>query len=632
MWTDVVLEQMRMRGNTHVINDSKTPSGRVHVGSLRGVIIHDALYRLGQQQGMDTHFLYGVDDFDPMDGLPHDATESLRAYMGQPLFAVPSPDAEHTDFADFYIQEFLDVCVELGVTAEIYRMRDVYQSGRFDEVILHILNRIDDIRRIYADFSKHKHDLSSWYPIQVICDKCGKIATTKAIDFDGKEITYRCEEQQVSWVRGCGFTGGKSPLSGAAKLPWKIEWFAKWHVFGVTLEGAGKDHCTKGGSRDVANKCFRALFDKEPPINVPYEFFLLQGAKMSSSKGVGFYAREMANFLPADVLRFLMVRQQAKKTVNFSVDAAYVVKLFNEYDQLIAQVANNKASASQHELFHVSATKRTSMLPLPSFQLIMTLAKMPHMNVERAVLDHHADHTDNAFITQVQERIASVDYWLEHFASADDIMTIHMHLPDSTEQLTVEQRAFLHYLAQVLQTTQIKPNTNKTADLYQRLLFDVARLVPIAPKEAFAALYCALFDKQEGPKGGSLIAYLGPQFVAQHLKNIPHSKLAFWRKTAVALDDIAEFLCAQKTEIIKVSARIIPQSIISDKTAVRLHLYIAQFSIFLTGEMIHVRRAFIGDPEEQERIDQITQRVRSFLSEIEARYQCVTDISVRETE
>ena len=29
-----------------VVNDSKTPSGRIHVGSLRGVVIHDVIYAL----------------------------------------------------------------------------------------------------------------------------------------------------------------------------------------------------------------------------------------------------------------------------------------------------------------------------------------------------------------------------------------------------------------------------------------------------------------------------------------------------------------------------------------------------------------------------------------------------------
>ena len=28
-----------------VVNDSKTPSGTVHIGSLRGVVLHDAIHR-----------------------------------------------------------------------------------------------------------------------------------------------------------------------------------------------------------------------------------------------------------------------------------------------------------------------------------------------------------------------------------------------------------------------------------------------------------------------------------------------------------------------------------------------------------------------------------------------------------
>jgi len=41
MWNEKLIEQLTGR---QVVNDSKTPSGRVHVGSLRGVLIHDAIY------------------------------------------------------------------------------------------------------------------------------------------------------------------------------------------------------------------------------------------------------------------------------------------------------------------------------------------------------------------------------------------------------------------------------------------------------------------------------------------------------------------------------------------------------------------------------------------------------------
>lgn len=41
-WADKIANSQQ--GN-QVVNDSKTPSGRVHVGSLRGVIVHDVIYR-----------------------------------------------------------------------------------------------------------------------------------------------------------------------------------------------------------------------------------------------------------------------------------------------------------------------------------------------------------------------------------------------------------------------------------------------------------------------------------------------------------------------------------------------------------------------------------------------------------
>ena len=34
-----------------VVNDSKTPSGTVHVGSLRGVVLHDAIARALRDRG-----------------------------------------------------------------------------------------------------------------------------------------------------------------------------------------------------------------------------------------------------------------------------------------------------------------------------------------------------------------------------------------------------------------------------------------------------------------------------------------------------------------------------------------------------------------------------------------------------
>ena len=41
LWCDKIAAQVE---GEQLINDSKTPSGRAHVGALRGVLIHDVVF------------------------------------------------------------------------------------------------------------------------------------------------------------------------------------------------------------------------------------------------------------------------------------------------------------------------------------------------------------------------------------------------------------------------------------------------------------------------------------------------------------------------------------------------------------------------------------------------------------
>ena len=63
-WAD---ELAASTAGPQVVNDSKSPSGTVHVGSLRGVVLHDAIHRALRAAGRESTFLYGVDDMDAMD-------------------------------------------------------------------------------------------------------------------------------------------------------------------------------------------------------------------------------------------------------------------------------------------------------------------------------------------------------------------------------------------------------------------------------------------------------------------------------------------------------------------------------------------------------------------------------------
>ena len=63
-WADELAASVQ---GPQVVNDSKTPSGTVHVGSLRGPVILDVITRALRARGLETMLLYGVDDLDPMD-------------------------------------------------------------------------------------------------------------------------------------------------------------------------------------------------------------------------------------------------------------------------------------------------------------------------------------------------------------------------------------------------------------------------------------------------------------------------------------------------------------------------------------------------------------------------------------
>ena len=84
-WADKIVEEIKGKyqekikaGKPLVIRDEKTMSGRVHVGSLRGVAIHGIISEILSEQKIENKYLFEINDFDPMDG--------LRAYLDQKKF------------------------------------------------------------------------------------------------------------------------------------------------------------------------------------------------------------------------------------------------------------------------------------------------------------------------------------------------------------------------------------------------------------------------------------------------------------------------------------------------------------------------------------------------------------------
>jgi len=104
-----------------VVNDSKTPSGTVHVGSLRGPVILDVITRALRARGTTTTLLYGIDDLDPMDAQALLTPDAVEHEMGRPLAHVPDQAGDcHASYARHHAQTFIDTFAGLGIRPDRY--------------------------------------------------------------------------------------------------------------------------------------------------------------------------------------------------------------------------------------------------------------------------------------------------------------------------------------------------------------------------------------------------------------------------------------------------------------------------------------------------------------------------------
>jgi lysyl-tRNA synthetase, class I len=514
-WADKIASEIQ---EYQVVNDSKTPSGRVHVGSLRGVVIHDVIYKALKHAHKPVKFIYGVDDYDALDTVPGYLEQAkFSPYLGYPLCNVPSPSDRAPDYAKYFMGEFLEVFEHLGVRPEIYYLRDLYRSGQLNRYIDLFLQNAHLVRASYLEVSKAKRP-DNWYPFNPICENCGKIATTVVTDYNGKEVFYTCEPKAMTYVEGCGHSGWVSPFDGNGKLPWKVEWVAKWDLLGVTIEMAGKDHSQKGGSRDVANSICRKVLQKQPPFHSPYEFILVGGSKMSSSKGVGSSAKEVSEFLPPELLRYLMLRTQPKTVIDFVPNYETITRLFRDYDTLVEKF-QSQAGVEADELTPLEYSQVSDgILPYQifDFSTLISLLQIPHLDVEAEIEKRSAAPLSDRDWQVIRERIAVAQKWLQDYAEADEKLVLYLDsLPERVSEITPAQITYLKKLQQNLEASEAWDG-----ETLQTLLFSTSKEVEIAQKDAFASVYLSFLGKERGPKAGSLLSYLEKSFVVARLQEV----------------------------------------------------------------------------------------------------------------
>ncbi len=551
-WADATAEEILRHVDAHprlqqlvddqglLVYDEKTPSGTIHVGSARGWILHDVMARALRNRGAPATFVLSSDDMDPYDkpsaGLPRDVWDE---HLGKPFRHMPSPEEGYEHYGDFYFRQCTDLFGRFAIEAGLESTGGLYESGAFDASIQRALDQAGAIQAIYTDLygdTPASHRL----PFNPLCENCGRIGTTRAIEWDGARglIRYACRPDVLGYkdpdtgervfIPGCGHAGWRSPFGGGGKFPWKVEWAAKWVTRGVVAEWAGKDHFSDGGSRTAACRFSVDVFDFPPPYpsrgyrtGPGYEFLLVGGRKMSTSKGAGVGFAEVAGTLSPAMLRFLMVRSRPNQVIDFDPNRdADIINLYNEFDRverLAHGVVGNEPEALVRKMRNLHAyavpdagevegSEPPVRVPFKTAALVgqSVDASDEAADVLRRMGHLPADRGDAETVQRVREARS----WLRAYAPESNLrIELNERLPEELE-LGPGERAVFAALADDLEA-HIRGERVLGEREFKGRIFSHIAAAGLEQRPFFGVAYRALLGRPSGPQLNTFLLSMG---------------------------------------------------------------------------------------------------------------------------
>jgi len=498
-WSSVIAKDIveRRKEKKHVVATGITPSGDIHVGNLREIIIADAVHSALVDMDVEARLIYVADTFDPLRRRYSFLPEEYETHVGKPLSEIPDPYGCHSSYADHFLQPFLDSLADLGIKIEIFKADEMYKSGIYVDVIKKAISRREELSRIIEEVSGRKVT-AEWTPFNPLCDACGRItsAIVKGYDMDKQEAYYECE---------CGNQGVASFKDGG-KLAWRVDWAARWKIIGVTIEPFGKDHAAPGGSFDTGKRISTEIYNYEAPYPVPFEHILLkmkqgEGTKakvtaMSSSRGTNIPVHEILEAVPPEILKHVISRVRPEKHIEFDPSLP-LLHLIDEYEREIGGIGRGVAGK----------------IPFRHFITLVQIARGDFSEllevIKRSGYEVHEENEEE--IKEVRKKAKYVDNWLRKYAPPSLKFDLQLTFPaEEIKRLSDAQKKALMLMAQ-----EIKEGMSLSAADWHDKIYEVASAANMDAKEVFKAIYIALLKKPSGPRAGWLLASLDSEFLKE---------------------------------------------------------------------------------------------------------------------
>lgn len=487
-WADVVAEKLLERGRKHRIATGISPSGHIHLGNLREMMTADAVKRAVIDQGCEAEIVYIADTFDPLRRRYPFLPAEYERYIGMPLSEIPDPEDCHESYAEHFLAPFLESLEILGIDVRVEKADMMYKKGRYEEQIRVALEKREKIAKITKEVTGREVG-EDWYPFMPLCENCGRINSTKVVEYDERWIYYTCS---------CKYKGRTSYRGG--KLTWRVDWAARWKILDITCEPFGKDHAAAGGSYDTGKRFAREIFGIEPPFPVVYEWIHLKGVgAMKSSKGVVIPAKEIVEVLPPEIARYIIIGSKPERHIEF--DPAALLDTIEEFED---------AFKRKDRAVELSIVKEVEYSDIP-FKHLLVVGQIAKWDSEKAleILARTGYKINGVAMKDVERRLVYAKKWLERFAP----LSMKFEIKEEINEFGEDEKRFLLSFANSL-------DESMNAEDIHALVYEVAQREGLEASKAFQTIYKAILGKGYGPRAGYFIKSLGIEWVKERFRRI----------------------------------------------------------------------------------------------------------------
>src|SRR3989338_4778787 len=436
-WADQIakqiVERMEREGGVPNIKCQQTPSGGKHIGNLNDVVRAHFPSKALHERGVRHTFVHTTDDRDPLKAVPlklpdlegkwHKSVElqSMDKYLGMPLCRIPAPFGCCISWAEHFTKVWMDGVYALGMKPDLYSVNDLYEKGKLTKYVRMVFEKIDEAGRIVAKHQQTKDE--EYIPFDAICQNCGRLTNIDSFDLDSMTVHYTCGGKAIKSMKtkGCAHSGDVPITEG--KLQWRFEWPAMMSFFETTYEPFGKDHAE--GSWKSAVEIIEKIFGREPPIPYVYEFFLVDGQKMSASVGNVCIVQDMLEIMEPEIFMFFYTKRPNRqrnlelKNINLIVDD------FEHAERVFFDIDNEKNETDRNNLIRsykmcMGEVQKNIPVRIP-YQFASLIGQIHQDGLENAIdllkFTGHVEKISDEDRERVKKRLALARNWAQKYAS-----------------------------------------------------------------------------------------------------------------------------------------------------------------------------------------------------------------------